>query len=128
MYLKGLPFPVTLIWQLFINEHGSRGDLYLITSDPDLDYETIKTIYQKRGKVEQYYKSLKQNTALGQSPSRRMRTQSNHFFASIYAYFKLECLAVSDGVNQFAFKAKLYLSAMKSSFKELQQLQISVAS
>ena len=127
VYLKGLPFPVTLIWQLFINEDRSRGNLYLITSDLDLDYQTIKTIYQKRWKVEEYHKSLKQNTALGQSPTRRMRTQSNHFFASIYAYFKLECLAISDGVNQFAFKSKLYLSAMKASFKELQQLQMSVA-
>ena len=33
VYLKGLPFPVTLIWHLFINEDGSRGDLYLINSN-----------------------------------------------------------------------------------------------
>ena len=51
VYLKGLPFPVNLIWQLFMNEDGSRGNFYLITSDADLDYETIKTIYQNGGKI-----------------------------------------------------------------------------
>ena len=124
IYLKSLPFPVYLIWQFFINEDGSRGELYLITSDPNVDYETIKTTYQRRWRVEQYHKSLKQNTALGKSPTRKMRTQSNHFFAAIYAFFKLECLAVSEEINQFAFRSKLYLSALKASFKELQQLQL----
>lgn len=127
IYLKGLPFPVTLIWQIFINEDGSRGDLYLITSETDVDYTTIKTTYQRRWRVEQYHKSLKQNTALGKSPTRKMRTQSNHFFAAIYAFFKLECLAVSEQLNQFAFKSRLYLFASRASFKELQQLQMCVA-
>ena len=89
--------------------------------------ELSKSLLRVTLKKAAEYQIRKQNTALGKSPTRRMRTQSNHFFASIYAYFKLECLAVSDGMNQFAFKSKLYLSALKASFNELQQLQTSLA-
>lgn len=127
VYLKGLPFEVALLRQVFTNKDGSQGMLYLIASETNASYDAITTIYQRRWKVEEYHKSLKQNTALGQSPTRTMRTQSNHFFAAIYSFFKLECLALADGVNQFALRAKLYLPALKASFKELQQLQLSNA-
>ena len=127
VYLKGLPFEVALLRQVFTNKDGSIGELYLIASETDASYDTITTIYEKRWKVEEYHKSLKQNTALGQSPTRTMRTQSNHFFAAIYSFFKLECMATGEGLNQFAFRARLYLSALKTSFKELQRLQTVVA-
>ena len=60
-------------------------------------------------------KSLNQNTAPGQSPTRTVRMQSNHFFAAIYSFFKLECLALNEGINQFSFRARFYLPALKAS-------------
>jgi len=38
---------------------------YLVTSDLTLNAEQIMTIYQKRWKVEEYHRSLKQNVSLG---------------------------------------------------------------
>ena len=127
VYLKGLSFEVGLIRQVFTNEDGSSGELYLVTSDTTLSHDDIIAIYQRRWKVEEYHKSLKQNTAAGRSPTKTVRTQSNHFFVSIYAFFKLECLALADGLNHFAFVAKLFLPALKASFKELRTRQQLVA-
>lgn len=137
--LKGLPFEVLVVRQLFKNEDGSGGELgdgtspYLVTSDLTLSYDAITAIYQRRWKDsrwnigKEYHKSIKQNTAAGRSPTRTVRTQSNHFFLAIYAFFKLECLSLAEGVNQFAFVARLWLPAMKASFKELRARQQLVA-
>jgi hypothetical protein len=67
IYLEGVAFPLSLAKQIFINEDGSIGILYLVTSDTSLTYERITTIYQKRWKVEEYHKSLKQNVSLSKS-------------------------------------------------------------
>lgn len=127
VYLKGLSFEVALIRQVFTNEDATSGELYLVTSDLAANYDTIMAIYHRKWKVEEYRKSLKQNTAAGRSPTKTVRTQSNHFFMAIYAFFKLECLALADGINHFAFVARLFLPALKASFKELQMRQQLVA-
>ncbi|MBC7920462.1 MAG: transposase, partial [Ferruginibacter sp.] len=48
----------------------------------------MTTIYQRRWKVEEYHKSLKQNASMGSSPTKTPDTQANHFFASMLAYIK----------------------------------------
>jgi hypothetical protein len=48
-------------------------------SDITLTVEAITTIYKKRWKVEEYHKSLKQNTGLTQSPTKIIAIQANHF-------------------------------------------------
>ena len=48
IYLEGVDFPLTLVKQVFTNEDGSIGILYLISSDRTLKYDHITTIYQKR--------------------------------------------------------------------------------
>jgi hypothetical protein len=73
--------------------------------------------------TEEYHKSLKQNTALTKSPTRTVRTQSNHCFASMYAYCKLEMLKVKTKLNHFSLKTKIYLTAVKNAFKELRKLE-----
>jgi len=50
-------------------------------------------------------------------------TQSNHFFASIYYYFKLEQLSCAAKLNHFALKSKLYIKALSVSFEELQRFK-----
>jgi hypothetical protein len=59
---------------------------------------------------------------LAHSPTRTIRTQSNHFFASIYAFFKLEQLKLKHQLNHFALRSKLYIKALQASFAELHRL------
>lgn len=121
-YIKGLSFPVVLARQVFTNKDGSTGVLYLASSDLLIDYDRLSTLYQKRWNVEVFHKSVKSNTGLARSPTHTVRTQSNHFFASIYAFFKLELLKIKHQLNHFALRRKLYLKALQASFAELQRL------
>jgi hypothetical protein len=122
-YLRGMDMLLKVARQVFTNEDGSSGMLYLATSDLTLDYDGIIAIYQKRWKVEEYHKSIKSNLGLAKSPTKRVRTQSNHFFATMYAYVKLEQMAVANHLNHFSLKAKLYLKAQQASLAELQALR-----
>ena len=79
--------------------------------------------YQKRWPIEVFHKSLKQNAALGKAPVRRVVTQNNHVFATLYAFFKLECLKIKRHLNHFALRAHLYLKAIRVAFDELQVLK-----
>ena len=124
IYLEGVEFPLLLAKQILTNEDGSNGILYLVTSDKSLDYTQITTIYKKRWKVEEYHKSLKQNAALEKSPTKTKVTQSNHFFACLYAFVKLETLKSASSLNHFALRTKIYLGAINQAFKELQNLKI----
>ena len=74
---------------------------------------------KKRWSVEEYHKSLKQNASVAKSPTRKIQTQSNHLFASIMAYIKLESLKFANKMNHFAMKTKIYNQALKAAFKEL---------
>jgi hypothetical protein len=126
-YLKGMDMPVQLTRQIFTNEDNSTGTLYLVTSDTTLGYTDITTIYQKRWKVEEYHKSVKSNLGLAKSPTKTVVTQMNHFFVASYAYVKLERLARSANLNQFALKTKLYVKALQASMAELDRLRGGVA-
>ncbi len=122
-YLKDLPFPVVLVKQVFRNEDGSEGVLYLVSSDMTVTAQTIMGVYQERWPIEEYHKSIKSNTMLAKSPTKTIRTQQNHFFASIYAYVKLELLKAQTKLNHFAMKSKLYIEALRASMHELKKLQ-----
>lgn len=123
VWLKGLDFPVLLAKQVFKNQDGSSGELYIITNDLDLLYGQITTIYKKRWRVETFHKSLKSNAGLEKSPTKFEVTQSNHVFASMIAFCKLEILKFKEGCNHFALKSKLYLKAIQAAFGELQKLK-----
>jgi len=115
IYIKELPFPVQLVKQIFTNKDGSEGIIYLACSDLTVEVKTITMVCQKRWPIEEYHKSIKSNTNLAKSPTRRIRTQQNHFFASIYAYCKLEFLKK---------KTKLYVQVLRASMAELQNLKL----
>ena len=55
IYLEGVEFPLLLVKQVFVNEDGSTGVLYLVTSDTSLTWNDITTIYRKRWNVEPYH-------------------------------------------------------------------------
>ena len=124
VWVKGVDFPVQLTRQVFTNKDRSEAELWLITNDMSLDYEQITTIYEKRWRVEEMHKSLKQNALLGKSPTKMERTQCNHIFATMLAFVKLERLKIKERLNHFALKAKLHLKMAKAAFDELQSWQI----
>jgi hypothetical protein len=122
-WLKDVPFPVLIVRQVFANQDGSTGILYLACSDTTVTREFILATYQKRWPIEVFHKSLKQNAALGKAPVRRVVTQNNHVFAVLYASFKLEGLKIKRHLNHFALRAHLYLKAIRVAFDELQVLK-----
>ena len=122
IHLEGVNFPLTLVKQVFTNEDGSIGILYLISSDRTLNYDQLITIYQKRWNVECYHKSLKQNVSLAKSPTQTEKTQTNHFFAALCGYIKLEMMKVETKTNHFALKTKLYVNALQSAFSTLREM------
>jgi hypothetical protein len=123
IYLKSVDFPLLLVKQVFVNEDGSTGILYLVTSDTTLSSDGITTLYQRRWNVEPYHKSLKQNASLEKSPTQTVATQTNHFFAALCAYIKLEILKGTTHLNHFALKTKLYVNALQVAFSTLRELQ-----
>ena len=130
IYLEAVRFPLLLIKQIFKNDDGSQGVLYLVSSDLTLTYNNIIAIYQipkgwipRRWKVEEYHKSLKQHASLCKSPTKRVRTQSNHIFAAIYAFFKLEYMSIKAKVNPSALRSKIYISANRAAFNELENMK-----
>jgi len=124
VWLKDLSFPVKLLKKVFKNGNGSVGTLYLVTNDFNLNADQTYEIYKKRWRVEEYHKSIKQNTSLARSPTKISISQRNHIFASIIAYCKLEFLSKKTTMNHFALKYKLILRANQATYKELQQMKL----
>ena len=123
IYLESVDFPLLLVKQVFANEDGSTGIQYLVSSDTTLSADQMTAIYRKRWNVEPYHKSLKQNASLEKSPTQTVTTQSNHLFASLCAYIKLEWLRKATKLNHFALKTKLYIAALHSAFDTLRLFQ-----
>ncbi|MGE5395877.1 MAG: transposase [Candidatus Saccharibacteria bacterium] len=123
VWFEQVDFPVLLTRQVFKNEDGSHGILYLVSSDLDLTYEQITAIYQKRWKVEQYHKSIKSNASFAKSPTKAENTQLGHFYASILAYVKYEVLKFVHGSNHFALKSTLYMAALKAAYEQLKKYE-----
>ena len=119
IWLKELDFPLLLTKQVFKNENDTVGELYLACSDLNLLYQQITTIYKKRWGVEEYHKSIKSNTGFAKSPTKTIKTQTNHYVLSIVAYVKLEWLKQRTQKNHFAMKAQIYLAAQKAALTEL---------
>jgi hypothetical protein len=122
IYLEGVDFPLVLVKQVFTNEDGSIGIRSLVSSDTTLAFAALTTTYHARWQVECYHKSLKQNVSLAKSPTHTVTTQTNHFFAALCGFIKLERLKMSTKLNHFALKSKLYLTALHSAFTTLRTL------
>ena len=122
VWLRSVQLAVLVTRQIFTNKDGSQGVLYLVSSDTSLNQAQLTTIYQRRWKVEEYHKSLKQNASMGKSPTKKPDTQANHFFAAVLAYSKLEVLKLRHGLGHFRLKAQLYSIGLKAMHQELAQL------
>ena len=64
--------------------------------------------------AQEYTSKVKSTASLAKSPTRTLRTQSNHVFRAIYATFKLECLSIPHKLNPFALCRKLLINASRS--------------
>lgn len=122
VWFEELDFPLLLTKQVFKNENGTVGELYLACSDLSLSYVEVTTIYKKRWGVEEYHKSIKSNTGFAKSPTKKVKTQMSHYVLSIAAYIKLEWLKQRTNKNHFAMKAQIYLAAQQAAYMELQKL------
>lgn len=122
VWLKGLTFPVNLLIKKFKNENGHTGILYLVSNDLTIDADRMYQVYQKRWKIEEFHKSIKQNASLAKSPTKKEHTQRNHIFASVIAYCKLEFLNIKQSTNHFAIKYKLIVRANQVAYQELQKM------
>ncbi len=122
IYVEDVEFPLFLSQHILTNEDGSTGVWYLVTSDATLTADGMATIYRTRWTIEVYHKSLKQNASLERSPTRTVTTQTNHFFAALCGYIKLELLKTTTMLNHFALKTKLYLQATQVAFAALHDL------
>lgn len=121
VWLKGIDFPLSLTRQVFKNG-DDIASLYLISSDLSLSFEQVTALYKKRWSVEQYLKEVNQITSFGKSPTKTVKTQSNHFYLSIMAYSKVEILKIRTKTNAFAMKDKIYYNALKYAMKQINEL------
>ena len=119
VYLKGVDFTVRLLKKVFKNENGSTGVLYLVSNDMTSSAERLYEVYQKRWRIDEFHKSIKQNASLAKSPTKIVKTQSNHIYASFIAFCKLELLKLKTKLNHFAMKYKLIVKANQIAMKEL---------
>lgn len=117
VYLKDVDFPVLLVKKVFKNEDGSSGTLYLATSDLQLSYEQIFTLYKRRWRVEEYHKSLKCNCSLGKCQASSHTAQRSHFYLAVFAFMLLEKAKAVEGKNHFALKKELNILTVKYGIK-----------
>ena len=126
VWLKDLSFPVLVCKQRFINKDDSIGFRFLVSNDATLSGEEFALIYQKRWGVEEYHKSLKQNVGIAKSPAHSITTQSNHIFAALIAYVKLEKLKFASNLNHFALKTKIFLEISRAAFQKVRNFNLTM--
>jgi hypothetical protein len=123
IWIKDLKIEVIVCKFVFKNKDGSTGERFLVSNDLELAADKFETLYKKRWSVEEYHKSLKQNASLAKSPTRTIKTQTAHIFASLLAYIKLERLKFIHKTNHFALKTKIYVEAQKIAWLKLGELK-----
>ena len=111
-----------LLKKVFKNENGTTGTLYLVSNDMHCSAERLYEVYQKRWRIEEFHKSIKQNASSEKSPTKKVKTQCNHVYAAMIAYRKLEMLKFKTGLNHFAIKYKLIVRANQVAMQELKNM------
>jgi hypothetical protein len=113
--IEGVPFTVRLVKAVFKNEDGSVGVLFLVSSLHDWTGKALIAAYQKRWRVEEQHKSVKQNASIRRSPVQLVVGRVNHVFCAFVGVLKLEVLRVGTGLNHFALRNKFFVQALKAS-------------
>ena len=124
VYIKGSPTPFRLT-KLYVKNGMNyvSTSAYLLSNIYDMEIITLSEIYQKRWRIEEFHKSLKQNLKIERSPTKISSTQLNHIFLTFLAFIKLEKLRTKFNTNHYALKEQLYLSALQEAMKKLNTLE-----
>jgi len=123
IYLKGCNIPLNIGKQIVKNGNDDEPVyLYLITNDTNISFSQTLEIYQKRWKIEEYHKSLKQNLKIEHSPTKVEISQRNHINLTVLAFIKLEKLRLNYKMNHFAIKEKIYIEALKVAYEKVGEL------
>ncbi len=109
--MRSVQSKLSMVRQVFTNK-GPEGSSYSMASDAIISYDQTKTTYQRRRKVEECRKSLKQNASIANSRAKTPDTQANHFFAAMLTYIKFEALKLS--IRHFYLKAQHYLAVLNA--------------
>ena len=123
VYLKDISSTVVIPYKVFKNGDATTGELYLVTNDLSLLGDHIYNIYQRRWKIEEYHRSIKQNTSACKSPTKIKKTQLNHLCLSLLAYSNLEQLKVASDNNHYAIKRRLFISANQASYRQYLEIK-----
>ncbi len=106
LHLEGLPFPVLVSRQVFTNEDGSENILYLCSSDLSLSAGSLRDDLPETVESRRVPQVAQEQCLLCQVTDKLPHTQSNHFFASVVAFIKLEAYRMSARLNHFALKGQ----------------------
>jgi len=122
-----VPCPLLLAKEVYVNKDQSTPTLFLVTGQLDLSYQQLISLYPiarrtVQWKIEESHKSLKNNTLLANSPTKVVRTQANHVFATFCALVKLEMLKLKSRMNHFAIKKTIQIQAASAAIKDLNRL------
>jgi hypothetical protein len=93
-------FPLLTEKQVSADRDGS----YPVTDDTALTYEQITALCRRRRNAECYLRSLEQNASSEKLPT---KIATNHFFASLCGYVRLEMLKISAFAYRFLRTAKI---------------------
>jgi len=104
---------------MFIRHDAEKDSVMPVKTDR----KTAPSYDDRRRNAECYHKPLRQNVSPEKSPAQTVTTQKNHFSASLCGYVKPEMLKISNSLNHFALKTKIYISSLQSAYAELQKLQ-----
>jgi len=122
--LKGYESTLNLLKKVFKNGDGSVGTLYIVSNDLELNSKALYNMYQKRWIIEDFHKEIKNHASLSQSPTKTVKSQSNHIYMSFVAYCKLEILKnLSCYKNQYQIKSLILIKANQASMEILKKLQ-----
>ena len=123
IYVKGIDFPLSVIKLVPKNRDDSKSTYsYLVTDDLTLNYSEIHAVYQKRWKVEEFHRSLKQNAKIEKSPTRTLLTQSNYIFLAVYSFVKLEIIKQKEQTNHYALRQQLYIKSIQSVYEQMNKI------
>ncbi len=122
--LKGYEKALNLLKKIFKNGNGSVGILYIVSNDLELNSNALYNIYQIRWIIEEFHKEIKNHASLSQSPTKTVKSQSNHIYMSFVAYCKLEILKnLLCYKNQYQLKSLILIKANQASMEILKKLQ-----
>lgn len=107
VWLKDLSFPVRVLRRIFKNENGTTGTLYLVTNDLNLDAEQIYDIYQKRWRIEEYHKSVKQKCKSCKISYKGASLSEKSHFCINYCILQVGIAESKNNTQSFCFEIQI---------------------